>query len=135
MVVSRIDTPYAFLSSESVVYSDSQAANLALTELKENFVLCKKSGGWTDNSGFFSKYRFLDSSFQETLLGEQDSVVVHAIMGEGANLRTLFAIYQFRDNLFTGLYIVRIGETPFDQVEMNHWTQVGRVFAQRLKQR
>ena len=135
MVVSRMDTPYAFLSSESVEYSDSQAANLALTELKENFALCKKSGGWTDNSGFFSKYRFLDSSVQETLLGEQDSIVVHAIMGEGANLRTLFAIYQFRDNFFTGLYVVRNGETPFNQVEMNHWTHVGRVFAQRLKQR
>ena len=87
------------------------------------------------SSGLFSRYRFIAVSDQENLLNVPDAVVVHAIMGEGQNARTLFAVYQFKGNFFTGLYVVRNGEKAFDESELRHWTQVAKVFANRLNKK
>ena len=135
LAVSKASTPYAFLSSESVEYLDSAAANLGLIELKENYAACKKAGGWSDNSGLFSKYRFIAVSDQENLLNVPDAVVVHAIMGEGQDARTLFAVYQFKGNFFTGLYVVRNGDKAFDENELRHWTLVAKAFSNRLNKK
>ena len=135
LVVTRENTPYAFLSSESVEYVDFSAAMLALAELKENYLTCRKLGGWTDSSGFVSKYKFLDVSTQESLLNVQDAVVVHAIMGEGQNARTLFAIYQFVRNFFTGIYVVKNGDRAFDENELRQWTSVAKKFSTRLNRK
>jgi hypothetical protein len=135
LVVSRANTPYAFLSSESVEYIDSAAAKLGLTELKENYAACKEAGGWSDNLGLFSKYRFLDVSTQESLLNVQDAVVVHATLGEGQNARTLFAIYQFVGNFFTGIYVVKNGDRAFDENELRQWTSVAKKFSTRLNKK
>ena len=71
-------------------------------------------------------------STQESLLNVQDAVVVHAIMGDGQNARTLFAIYQFVGNFFTGIYVVKNGDRAFDENELRQWTSVAKKFSTRL---
>lgn len=131
--VTKASSPYVFLSSESVQYSSAAAADLALAELRRNYETCKKAGGWKDSTGSFTKYEFRDVSYQEGILGKDSIVIVSAVIGEGENRRTLFAVYQFKNDFFTGLYVVKDGEIIFSERELSQWTLVAKVFAERLK--
>ena len=64
-----------------------------------------------------------------------ESVIVHSIIGEGSSARTLFAVYQFKDEFFTGLYVVKNGAKFFSEVELENWTKVAKTFSIRLKSR
>jgi len=132
VLVTKASSPYVFLSSESVQYSSAAAADLALAELRRNYETCKKAGGWKDSTGSFTKYDFRDVSYQEGILGKDSIVIVSAVIGEGENRRTLFAIYQFKNDFFTGLYVVKDGEIIFSEKELSQWTLVAKVFAERL---
>ncbi|NCX76991.1 MAG: hypothetical protein EBX09_08175, partial [Actinobacteria bacterium] len=67
------------------------------------------------------------------LVSEESLLVAHAVIGEGDSLRTLFAIYQFNGELFTGLYVVREGKTQFTKAELLRWFDVASELATRLK--
>lgn len=133
VAVTRAGSPYAFLSSESVQYRDKKAAAQAFLELQKKLIECKGAGGFRDSTGVTTKYQFKETSIQEKQLGVPESVIVHSIMGEGSNARTLFAIYQFKDEFFTGLYVVKIGEKFFSETELDNWTRVAQTFSIRLK--
>ncbi|MGA0902453.1 MAG: hypothetical protein ACO3RD_06095, partial [Candidatus Nanopelagicaceae bacterium] len=50
--VTKVGSPYLFLSSESVKYKSVAAAEAALTELKKNYEACVKNKGGTENGLF-----------------------------------------------------------------------------------
>lgn len=135
VAVTRTESPYAFLSSESVQYRDKKATAQALLELQEKLTQCKSAGGFRDSTGVTTRYQFKETSIQEKQLNFAESVIVHSIMGEGSNARTLFAVYQFKDEFFTGLYVVKNGAKFFSEVELENWTRVAQTFSMRLKSR
>jgi hypothetical protein len=135
VAVSRTGTPYAFLSSESVEYRDKLATAQALLELRENLAQCKIVGGVKDSTGLLTKYQFQETSAEEKQLKIVESLIVHAIMGEGTNSRVLFAVYQFRENYFTGLYVVKDGDKFLNRPEIDYWIMVAKTFNSRLKNR
>lgn len=135
VAVTRTESPYAFLSSESVQYRDKKATAQALLELQEKLTQCKSAGGFRDSTGVTTRFQFKETSIQEKQLNFAESVIVHFIMGEGSNARTLFAVYQFKDEFFTGLYVVKNGAKFFSEVELENWTRVAQTFSIRLKSR
>ena len=133
VAVSRLNSPYLFLSSESVQYDNAESARLALSEVRSKLAECKKRGGFMEVTNAFTSYKFNETAQQERVLDYQSLVLVHAIIGEGANSRTLFGAYLFKDNYFTGLYVVKSGSQFFTGEEIEGWTQVSKVLLDRLK--
>jgi hypothetical protein len=133
VAVSKLNSPYLFLSSESVQYDNAESARLALSEVRSKLAECKKRGGFMEVTNSFTSYKFNETAQQEKVLDYQSLVLVHAIIGEGANSRTLFGAYLFKDNYFTGLYVVKSGSQFFTGEEIEGWTQVSKVFLDRLK--
>lgn len=135
VAVTKAGSPYAFMSSESVQYRDRKATAQAFLELQEKLRECKNAGGFRDATGVTTKYLFKDTLIYEKQLNVAESVIVHSIMGEDSNARTLFAVYQFKDEYFTGLYVVKNGENFFSEAELDHWIRVSQTFSSRLKQK
>jgi hypothetical protein len=133
LTVSKVATPYLFLSSEVVKYKDKTAADSALVELKSNFEACVKNKGGVERDGTFVDYTF--SAFPKldaTLVPESNRVFVRAQIGKGVSARHLLAFYQFKNEMFTGLYVVTAGETPVTDAEVKRWSEAAALLAQRL---
>jgi hypothetical protein len=130
--VTRVGSPYLFLSSESVKYKSPAAAEAALTELKKNYEACVKNRGGTEN-GLFTSYTFQGLPRSDAkLVATEKRVVVRATIGTGAAARQLLAFYQYNGAYFTGLYVVLAGENPFLDTEVLRWFDVAEVMAKRL---
>ncbi len=131
--VTKVGSPYLFLSSESVKYRSVAAANTALTELKKNFDACVANKGGTEN-GNFTDYSFqvLPKS-NSALVDEKSRVVVRATIGKGQSARQLLGVYQYSGMYFTGLYVVVAGETPITDEEVLRWLDAAGVMAKRLQ--
>ena len=114
-------------------YDNAESARLALSEVRSKLAECKKRGGFMEVTNAFTSYKFNETAQQERVLDYQSLVLVHAIIGEGANSRTLFGAYLFKDNYFTGLYVVKSGSQFFTGEEIEGWTKVSKVFLDRLK--
>ena len=131
--VAKSGNPYLFLSSETVRYKSVAAADQALSELKTSYNACVKNNGGTERDGTFTKYSFQAlPKIPGTLVPDNKRVVVNATIGEGDSLRYLLGVYQYNQDMFTGLYIVRPGDKPFTQDEISRWLDVAGVMAQRL---
>jgi hypothetical protein len=134
VVASKTGNPYLFLSTESVRYKSQLAAEQALGEVKASYASCVQNKGGTERDGVFTKYEFLElPNLPANLVAEKQRVVVHAKIGEGEATRYLFGAYQYHKDMFTGLYVVRSGETDFSQEELSRWLVVAGVMAERLK--
>lgn len=134
VIVTRVKSPYLFLSSEVVKYKDATAGLAALKELQTNFENCLKNKGGVESSGNFVDYSFNPIPASNVqLVDEKSRVLVRAQIGNGVSARQLFAIYQFNGELFTGLYVVRAGEIGFEDSEVLNWIEVAGVLAQRLQ--
>jgi hypothetical protein len=132
--VSKVGTPYLFLSTEVVKYKDSKALNAALAELKTNYEACVKNKGGSESDGTFTDYTFTPLPISDAaLVPEGSRVLVRAQIGKGASARQLLAFYQFREELFTGLYIVKAGEIGYSDSETKRWFDVAAVMATRLE--
>ena len=131
--VTKVGSPYLFLSSESVKYRSASAAGAALAELKKNYETCVANKGGSEN-GTFTEYSFqaLPKS-NATLVDEKSRVVVRATIGTGLSARQLLGIYQYSGMYFTGLYIVTAGEKPIPDEEILRWMQAGALMAERLQ--
>jgi hypothetical protein len=130
----RYASPYLFLSTEVVRYKSNNAAERALSELKLSYANCKKNNGGTERDGAFTKYEFLPlPSTTSSLVPDSKRVLVYALIGEGDSARYLLAAYQYQDDMFTGLYVVRPQKVPFTSAELSRWIDVAGVMAQRLK--
>lgn len=131
--VTKVGSPYLFLSSESVKYKSASAAGAALAELKKNYEACVTNKGGSEN-GTFTQYSFqaLPKS-NASLVDEKSRVVVRATIGTGISARQLLGIYQYSGMYFTGLYIVTAGEKPIPDEEILRWMQAGALMAERLQ--
>jgi len=131
--VAKSGNPYLF-SSETVRYKSVAAADQALSELKTSFNNCVKNNGGTESDGTFTKYAFQTlPKIPGTLVADNKRVIVNAQIGEGTSARYLLGVYQYNQDMFTGLYVVRPGNSPFTQDEISRWLDVAGVMAQRLK--
>jgi hypothetical protein len=130
--VTKVGSPYLFLSSESVKYKSASAASAALAELKKNYEACVANKGGSEN-GTFTEYSFqaLPKS-NAKLVDEKSRVVVRATIGTG-QARQLLGIYQYSGVYFTGLYVVVAGEKPIADEEILRWLDSGAVMAERLQ--
>jgi hypothetical protein len=134
MIALKSDSPYLFLSSESVKYRDQSAATAALNELQANYAACVKNKGGIESSGTFIDYEFSPINIGSSqLVGENARVLVRAQIGKGSAARQLLAFYQFKGEIFTGLYIVKNGEVGFSEAEVRDWLSVAAVLANRLE--
>ncbi|NDC49234.1 MAG: hypothetical protein EBZ61_09200, partial [Micrococcales bacterium] len=131
--VTRANSPYLFLSSESVRYQNAGAASAALAELKKNLALCKSNKGGSDN-GVFTDYTFENLPISNARLVDENSrVLVRATIGKGQAARNLLAFYQFNGAYFTGLYLVTAADKALKDSEVLRWFDVASVLADRLK--
>ncbi len=130
--VSKQESPFAFLSTEVVKYKSKAAATAALNELKTNFENCVKNKGGTESSGTFVEYNFYPISGNNDLVSESNRVLVNATIGKDIYARQLLAFYQYNGDTFSGMYIVKNGAIPFTAAEVNRWTKVAEVMADRL---
>ena len=130
--VAKVGSPYLFLSTEAVKYRSAAAAASALSELKKNYELCMKSKGGVEN-GILTPYVFqtLPKSSAQ-LVDEENRVVVRAAIGSGNSARQLLAIYQYRGEFFTGLYVVLSGEKSIPDDEVLRWYDIAEIMATRL---
>ncbi|MFM7873574.1 MAG: hypothetical protein ACKO8Y_03015, partial [Actinomycetota bacterium] len=104
-----------------------------LAEVKKSYTNCVKNAGGVERDGSFTKYEFLNLPENlSRLVPEANRVVVHAKIGEGDAARYLFGIYQYKGELFTGLYVVRSGDSAFPEDELLRWVGVAEKFAERL---
>ena len=134
VVANKVGNPYLFLSSESVRYKSIAAAEQALKEVKLSYANCLKNSGGNERDGLFTKYEFLElPPLASNLITPSNSVIVHAKIGEGNSTRYLFGAYQYRGDLFTGLYVVSGASRPFSQEELKRWLDVAVIMAERLK--
>jgi len=131
--VTKANSPYLFLSSESVKYQNASAASAALAELKKNLALCISNKGGSDN-GVFTDYTFENlPTSNARLVDENSRVLVRATIGKGQAARNLLAFYQFNGAYFTGLYLVTAADKALKDSEVLRWFDVASVLADRLK--
>ena len=134
VTASRVGTPYLFLSSEVVKYVDRFAAETAISELQAKFQDCVKNKGGIEQGGTFVDYSFTPLPMNNaSLVPETSRVIVRAQIGKGVAARQLLAFYQFKGEMFTGLYVVRSGEVGITDQEVKRWFDVAAVMAQRLE--
>ena len=131
---NKVGSPYLFLSSEVVKYKDKGAADAALAELISNYQACVKNKGGVERDGTFVDYTFtpMPQSNLE-LVPESSRVLVRAQIGKGVSARQLLAFYQFKGEIFTGLYVVKGGEVGFDDAEVKRWFEAASLMATRLE--
>jgi hypothetical protein len=136
ITVSKVGSPYLFLSTEVVKYKDKSALDAALAELKANFSACVKNKGGVERDGTFVDYSFTSLPTTDVaLVGEESRVLVRAQIGKGVTARQLLAFYQFKGEMFTGLYIVKAGEIGFSDAEVKRWFDAAGIVAGRLDQK
>jgi len=130
--VYKANSPFSFLSTEVVRYISKAAAAAALEELRTNFESCVKNKGGIESSGTFNDYTFYPIEGNKGLVSEANRVLVNAAIGKDASARQLLGFYQFNNNTFNGMYLVKNGRAPFTQAEINRWTKVAETIAERL---
>jgi hypothetical protein len=133
---NKVGSPYLFLSSEVVKYKDKSAADAALAELVSNYQACMKNKGGVERDGTFVDYTFTPMPQSDLeLVPESSRVLVRAQIGKGVSARQLLAFYQFKGEMFTGLYVVKGGEAGFDDAEVKRWFEAASLMATRLETR
>ncbi len=133
VMASKVGYPYLFLSTEVVKYKDKSAADAALVELQANYAACVKNKGGVERDGTFVDYAFSPLPLSDApLVAENSRVLVRAQIGKGVTARQLLAFYQFKGDMFTGLYIVKAGEDAYSDAEVKRWFEAASVMAQRL---
>ncbi len=133
VIATKVASPFTFLSTEIVRYSSPATANIALQELIEVRAQCVANKGFKDATDTKIEYNFFDiPTAPNNLVSESSRVLVNAQIGTGANARQLLGFYQFHGALFTGLYIMTKGETPFTDAQVKKWLSVAGTMADRM---
>ncbi len=133
VTATKVASPFIFLSTEIVRYSSPATANIALKELIKVKTDCVINKGFKDVTDRKIEYNFFDiPTAPNNLVSESSRVLVNAQIGTGANALQLLGFYQFNGALFTGLYIMTRGETPFTDVQVKKWLSVAGTMADRM---
>jgi hypothetical protein len=89
--------------------------------------------GFTDASGAVVPYAFSQiKNIPVGLVAEGSRVLVRAQIESGVRARQLLGFYQFNGAMFTGLYVMSAGETPFTDAQVQKWLNVAVTMATRL---
>ena len=133
VTVFKDASPYSFLSSETVRYRNQAAANSAYLELKEKSEACRLAKGGLDERGQFISHQFLDlPRLEPTSQKETKKIYVHVVIGSGVDARSLLGLYQFNEDIFTGIYVVKEGSDSFSEKDVSRWLQVAGVIEKRM---
>ena len=133
ITVFKDASPYLFLSNEVVRYKDTVSANAAYKELATNVGDCRAKGGGVDITGTFAPHVFLDFPNNSIIASSKTSkVFVRLNIGSGSEVRSLLGLYQFNNDLFSGLYVVKVGANAFSDAEVLRWLDVATVIENRL---
>lgn len=133
LTVTKSGSPYLFFSSESVMYKSASSSNQAFNELVARVKSCREKGGVLNDTGLFTKYSFfeLDDASNKRLV--ESAVKLHVRIGEGSIATELFAVYQFNDKFFSGLYVVKGQGKELTKQEIRDFEKIAEVFAVRLQ--
>ena len=133
VIATKSGSPYSFLSTEVVRYSSAAAAQSAQKELIKVLAQCTIDKGYKDTTGALVPYSFSEIKNVPTgLVANGSRVLVRAQIFSGARAMQLLAIYQFSGEMYTGLYIMSAGETPFTDSQVASWLTVAVTMANRL---
>jgi hypothetical protein len=134
MRISKVSSPYSFLSSEVVRYSSAAAAQNAQKELVKALAQCQIDKGYKDATGALVSYTFSEiKNIPTSVVAEGSRVFVRATIDSGVRARQLLGFYQFNGAMFTGLYVMTASEIPFTDAQVSTWLQVAATLAARLK--
>ena len=134
VTATKIGSPYSFLSTEVVRYSSVAAAQGAQRELAATLATCQIEKGFKDPAGGQVPYLFSEiKNLPQGLIPENSRVLVRTQIDRGVNARQLIGIYQFNGAIFTGLYVMKAGETEFSEVQISAWMQMAVGLATRLR--
>ena len=133
VIATKTDTPFTFLSTETVRYSSAAAAQSAQKELAKTLAQCIIDKGYKELTGAQVSYTFAEiKNSPNGLVSEGSRVLVRAQIGTGQSSRQLLAFYQFNGELFTGLYVMTAGEVGFTDSQVTTWHTVAVTLANRL---
>lgn len=134
LVSFKPGTSYSFVSTEVVNYRNQSSAREAFRELSEAISKCQLVGGFTNKDGVEEKYDFL--KIKPQILNSETGLefaYLRVKIGEGQQARWLLAYYNFKDDKFSGLYIVKAG-SDFSSQEVNNWNSVNSILVSRLEE-
>ena len=133
ITVFKDASPYLFLSNEVVRYKDASAANTAFNELVTTVADCRTKGGGVDITGTFAPHIFKEFPTATVVTSTKTKkVFVRLTIGEGNQARSLLGLYQFNNDIFSGLYVVKVGADAFSDSEVLRWLDVASVIETRL---
>ena len=134
VTATKNGSPYSFLSTEVVRYSSVAAAQGAQRELAATFATCQIEKGFKDPAGGQMSYLFSEiKNLPQGLVPENSRVLVRTQIDSGANARQLIGIYQFNGAIFTGLYVIKMGDVGFSEAQISTWLQMAVVLASRIR--
>lgn len=133
LTVTKSGSPYLFLSSESVMYKSTSSSNQAFNELVARVKTCRETGGVLTDAGLITKYSFFELDDASNKMLVERAVKLHVRIGEGSTATELFAVYQFNDKFFSGLYVVKGQGKELTKQEISDFEKIAEVFAVRLK--
>ena len=133
VIANKKDSPYAFLSTEVVTYSSAAAAQQAHKELMKAFTQCTKDKGFIDANGVAVPYVFKEvSNIPSGVVDAGNRLIIRAQIDSGSQARELLGIYQFNNEMFTGLYVMTSPEKTMSDAQVQSWLQVAITMASRL---
>ena len=133
VIATKAESTFTFLSTETVRYSSPAAAQAAQRELLKVMNQCMIEKGYTDSSAAVVPYTFTQFKFLPSgLVADSSRVLVRAQIDSGVRARQLLGFYQFHGAMFTGLYVMTAGETPFTDAQVETWLNVAVTMATRL---
>ena len=133
VIATKPGSPFTFLSTEVVRYSSANAAQAAQKELAKVLAQCTIDKGYKDTTGTLVPYSFSEiKNLPNGLVTEGSRVLVRTQINSGARAIQLLGFYQFSGEMFTGLYIMSTGETPFTNAQVASWLAVAVTMANRL---
>jgi len=133
ITVFKDASPYLFLSNEVVRYKDAASADAAFRELSAVVSECRNKGGGVDITGTFAPHVFLDFPVNSVISSSRtNKVFVRLTIGSDNEARSLLGLYQFKNDVFSGLYVVKVGANAFTDAEVLRWLEVSSEIETRL---
>ena len=133
VIANKKDSPYTFLSTEVVTYSSAAAAQQAHKELMKAFTQCTKDKGFIDANGVAVPYVFKEvSNIPSGVVDAGNRLIIRAQIDSGSQARELLGIYQFNNEMFTGLYVMTSPEKTMSDAQVQSWLQIAVTMASRL---
>ena len=123
------NSPYSFISTETVKYKDAASAASALTDLDNVIAKCKVTGGAVGAQGVITKYNFSEPPKFVFASGISGRVVLTQI-GEGESSVWLLGFFQIKGDLAVNTYLVR--PAKYTDLDIKRWSQVASEISARL---